>query len=153
MHFKIHEHELGTYLMPPDRRLFPSGATGAPTAPARARTPRRRSLPMEEHAGWRVARHGMDAHAGGHRTARLCRHQMAAGSPACTSTSPPLTKHGAVATVVGEARERTLRQRARPPRRDGGRGRALLGVAGVGTGRRLSLTSVGVSPHWRLAPK
>jgi hypothetical protein len=54
-----------------------------------------------------------------------------------------LTKHGAAATVVGEARERTLRQRAQPPRRDGGRGRSSRRLASPAP------APVGVSPHSR----
>jgi hypothetical protein len=73
------------------------------------------------------------------RWRRISRHQMAAGSSACTPTSPPLMKHGAVATVVVEARERTLRQRARPPCRDGGRGWVSRRLA--------SPAPVSVSPH------
>jgi hypothetical protein len=85
--------------------------------------------PMEEHAGLRVARRRTDAHAGGSQAAHLCRCLMAAVWPLCTSTSPPLTKHGVAATVVEEARECTLHQRAWPPSQDGGRGRASHRIA------------------------
>jgi hypothetical protein len=136
------------YLMPPDRRLFPSGAAGAPTAPARARTPRRRSLPTEERAGWRVARRGTDAHAGGQRAARLCRRLMAAGWPACISTAP----HEIDAGSHGRQRsardmvQRTLLRLARPPRRKEARGRESRWPAVAGAGRLLPLTHQRRSP-------
>jgi hypothetical protein len=38
---------IGDIPMPPGRYLFPSGPTGAPTAPARVTIPRRRFLPTE----------------------------------------------------------------------------------------------------------
>jgi hypothetical protein len=130
---------LGTYLMmPPDRRLFPSGAAGAPTAPARARTPRRRSLPTEERAGWRVTRCGTDAHAGGRRAARLCRRLMAAGSPA--PSRPEWRRRRSAPNLV----LRMLIRQPRPPRRDEARGRASRFVAGAG--RLLPLS------RWRPLP-
>jgi hypothetical protein len=97
---QIHANEntitnFGTHLMPPDRRFFPSGAAGAPTAPARARTPRRRSL-----RGTR----GTDTSIAGRRARGRRRHQMVAGSPACTTTFTPRTKTTAATTVDGGAR-------------------------------------------------
>jgi hypothetical protein len=91
-------------MMPPDRRLFPLGAVGAPTAPARARTPCRRSLPTEERAGWRVARRGTDASVTGRRASGHRRQRVAAGSLACTTTFTPRTKTTAATTVDGGAR-------------------------------------------------
>jgi hypothetical protein len=115
-------------------------------ASVRTTIPRHRSLPTEERADGRATRHKTDASVVGRHARGRRHHQMATGSPACTSTSPPLTKHGTVATVVGEARERTLRQRARPPRRDGGRGRASRRVSWCRRRRW-------VSPSHSLAPK
>jgi hypothetical protein len=119
--------------MPPDRRLFlrdrrSTHCSGEGEDPA---------PPFPPDGGTR----GTDASVAGRRARGHRRQQLAAGSPACTSTSPPLTKRGVATTVAGEARERTLRQRARPPRRDGGKRRAWRRLASPAP------APVGVPPH------
>jgi hypothetical protein len=133
-----------TNLMPPDRRLLPSGTAGAPTAPARARTPRRRSL-----RGTR----GMDAHAGGRRAARLCRHQMAAGLPACTSTSPPL--RNAARQLRSPEKRASARSASERGHHVGMEERGGRGVAWHRRRRSGSLLTRWPPPSllWRLAPK
>jgi hypothetical protein len=131
----IHEHEFGD---------LPDDAAGSSPSPFGGRRSTHSSSEGADPAPPFPSRNARNG-----RTRRWPSHRSPLSSPDGRQFAGvhlhlvALTKRGAAATVAGEARERTLRQRARPPRRDGGKGRAWRRLASPAP----APAPVGVPPH------